>query len=84
MECGKPVAAGLPPCEPMTVGEALLPPSEACQRAANGVFAGNPSKWPYSLLGSGVTDAGEKPGQRISSSFAEGACEGFPEGGGDE
>lgn len=79
MECGKPVAAGLPPCEPMTVGEALLPPSEACQRAANGVFAGNPSKWPYSLLGSGVTDAGEKPGQRISSSLAEGVSKGSRE-----
>lgn len=88
MECGKPGgkpdAAELPPFEPMTVGEAFLSSSEDCQRAANGVFGGNPGKWPYSLIGGGNTDDGGSDGQRIRSSFAERGDQGFPEGGGDE
>lgn len=75
---GKPEAAQLPPYEPMTVGEAFLSSDEDCQRTANGTFAGNPEKWPYSLLGNGISGDAETLRQRTSSSFAERASEAFP------
>lgn len=88
MDCGKPGGkppeAELPPCEPMTVGEAFLSPFEDCQRADNGLFGGSPGKWPYSLLGGAIPPERGGAGKRIRSSFAEGVERGSGEGVGRE
>lgn len=82
MECGKPggkpAGADLPAFEPMTVGEAVLSSVEDCQRAANGLFGGNHEKWPYSLLGDGISGEAGTMGQRTRSSFAERVSEALP------